>query len=33
MNEISPVCRIQSSALQALQEATEHIVITYFELL
>jgi Core histone H2A/H2B/H3/H4 len=32
MADYSRVCRIQSSALAALQEATEHILITYFEL-
>jgi Core histone H2A/H2B/H3/H4 len=32
MAEHSFVCRMQSSALAALQEATEHILITYFEL-
>jgi len=32
MGEYSMVARIQSSALSALQEATEHILITYFEL-
>jgi len=32
MHDFNTELRIQSSALAALQEGTEHIAVTYFEL-